>query len=288
MKMIMVVCLLLETILCLVMLLHLKRKQKVMDFLLAEQKRTGRKTVPWKEADEEQLRMIRKRMEYTALQSQINPHFLYNTLESIRSRALLDGNEEIAAMTEILSRFFRYCISNGERLIKIREEINHIRNYYYIQKYRFEERMEMDIIVEAEELNDLYIPKMSLQPLVENAMVHGLESIADNGRIVIRINSTKQKVVIIVEDNGAGMSLEKQERLNEKLQSQLMDASSQKGPGNGIALTNINARIRISLGNGYGIHYRSAKGRGTQAVLTLPRIDEFARVKYGDILQIEE
>jgi len=268
--------------------LLLNKQKQIMDFLVSEHKKEREQKVKWEQSDQDQLYMLRKRVEYTALQSQINPHFLYNTLESIRSRALLDDNTEIASMTEILSKFFRYCISNGERLIKIREEINHIRNYYYIQKYRFEERMNMDIEIESDELNDLYIPKMSLQPLVENAMIHGLEKIAGDGKIIMRVMNTKKKVLIMIEDNGAGMNPEQLERLNDRLQSQFVNASSQKGSHNGIALSNVNARIKLGFGPEYGIHYRSIEGRGTQAILTLPRIDEFARVKYSDILHIEE
>ncbi|MGF6990672.1 sensor histidine kinase YesM [Lachnospiraceae bacterium PM6-15] len=267
--------------------LIIKRQQGLIRYLLAEQKKQKKEVVRWEEGDEEQLRIIRRRMEYTALQSQINPHFLYNTLESIRSRALQDDNTEIASMTEILAKFFRYCIGNGERLIKIREEVNHIDNYYYIQKYRFEERMKMEVIVEDDELYELYVPKMSLQPLVENAMIHGLESEIREGRIIIRISRTQKKVVISVEDNGSGMSVDQLRRLNDKLKSPYVNANVQKGNRNGIALVNVNARLRLSFGKEYGIHYHSIEGAGTQAIMTIPQIDEFARVKYKDILHFE-
>jgi len=170
----------------------------------------------------------------------------------------------------------------------MREETNHIQNYYYIQKYRFEERINMEIRIESDELYELYIPKMSLQPIVENAMIHGLEKIASHGKIIIRINSTPKKVIIIVEDNGKGMTTEQLEKLNEKMQSAFVNANTQTTNRNGIALTNVNARIKISFGSGYGIHYRSMEERGTQAVLTIPRIDEFARVKYADLLHAED
>ncbi len=275
-------------LLILILAKELKRQQDIQNYLLAKQCGKNTRRIKWDAEENEKLKMIRKRMEYTTLQSQIDPHFLYNTLESIRSRALLDGNKEIASMTEILSKFFRYCISNGEKLIKIREEIDHIQDYYYIQKYRFEDKIDMEIKVEKEELLDGYIPKMTLQPLVENAMVHGLEQITGNGKITMILQQMGKKIVIYVEDNGAGMSVEQLNKLNDRMRQPLIDASLQKGGHSGIALTNVNARIRIVCGEEYGIHYRSAEGRGTQAVLMFPYVDEFERVKYKDFFEVEE
>ena len=275
-------------LLLLFLMLELKRQQDIQKFLLLKGDRKNTRKIEWDEEESEKLKMIRRRVEYTTLESQIDPHFLYNTLESIRSRALLDGNGEIASMTEILSKFFRYCISNGERLIKIREEVNHIQDYYYIQKYRFEDKIDMEIRVEEEELLDAYIPKMTLQPLVENAMVHGLEQITDNGKITMILQKMGKKIVIYVEDNGAGMTIEQLNKLNDKMRQSIMNASSQKGNHSGIALTNVNARIRIVCGEEYGIHYRSAEGRGTQATLVIPYIDEYERVKYKTLFEIGE
>lgn len=274
--------------LILILALEIKRQQNIQNYLLAKESRKNTRRIEWDEEESEKLKMIRRRVEYTTLQSQIDPHFLYNTLESIRSRALLDENEEIASMTEILSKFFRYCISNGEKLIKIREEINHIKDYYYIQKYRFEDKIDMEIKVEEEGLLDGYIPKMTLQPLVENAMIHGLEQITGNGKITMILQKMGKKIVIYVEDNGAGMSVEQLNKLNDKMRKPLIDANRQKGSHSGIALTNVNARIRIICGEEYGIHYRSAEGRGTQAALTIPYIDEFERVKYKEFFEVEE
>ncbi len=272
-------------ILSLVFLVQLKRQQEIFDFLVEKERRNNTRKITWDDEEAEQLRILRKRVEYTALQSQIDPHFLYNTLDSIRSRALVDGNGEIASMTEILSKFFRYCISNGESFIKIREEVNHIRNYYYIQKYRFEDKISMEVRVPEEELLDGYIPKMTLQPLVENAMIHGLEQVTGKGKITVILEKTDKKVIIYIEDNGAGMSVEQLNRLNEKLRQPLIDANREGGRHAGIALANVNARIRLTCGEEYGIHYRSAFGKGAQAVLTLPYIDEFERVKYMELFE---
>lgn len=266
-----------QSILGIIILADMIKRNHIMNFLIKEK---NRKTVKWDEEEQEKLKFVRRRVELSALQSQINPHFLYNTLDSIRSKALVDGQTEIASMTEILSKFFRYCISNDENLVKIREEINHIKDYYYIQKYRFEGRLQMDIQLEDEEIYELYIPKMTLQPLVENAMIHGLEKMARKGSVVIRIVQTSHKVSITISDNGAGMNMEQLTNLNDRMNSNLLNAGTKGRHHNGIALNNVNARIKISFGDEYGIHYRSMEGIGTDALVAIPRIDEFMRVKY--------
>lgn len=265
------------------LLAEIKKQQNIQKFLLMESKKKNSQKLAWDEEEQEKLRLIRKRVEYNALQNQIDPHFLYNTLDSIRSRALLDENTEIASMTEILSKFFRYCISNSESLVQIREELNHIRDYYYIQKYRFEDRFDMEIETESEEIYDYYIPKMTIQPLVENAMIHGLEKVSRKGHLLLRLNLTQKKVVITVSDNGAGMSLGQLQKLNQRMSAALY-SGSKKGRHNSIAVANVNARIKITFGEEYGIHYRSLENEGTDAIVTIPKIDDFMRNKYENEL----
>jgi two-component system sensor histidine kinase YesM len=261
------------------------KTNQLMDFLIRENKQRNKTRVEWDLEEDEKLKMIRRRVEVFALQSQINPHFLYNTLDSIRSKALLDHQKEIASMTEILSKFFRYCISSDESLVKVREEINHINDYYFIQKYRFEDRMNMEIRIEDQEIYELYIPKMTLQPLVENAMIHGLEKQARQGEIIVTVNQTENKMVITISDNGIGMSSDQLDKLNERMKKQLLDAGAKGKRHNGIALTNVNSRIKITFGEEYGIHYRSMEGGGTVAMISLPKIDEFKRVKYENLME---
>lgn len=265
----------------LLFLLH--RQKNIVRFLLENERRREHRNIIWNEEEEKKLEIIRKRVDLYTLQSQINPHFLYNTLDSIRSRALLDGQKEIAAMTEVLSKFFRYCISQEESLVQIREEMNHIKDYYYIQKYRFEDRFDMEIQVEREEIYDYYIPKMTLQPLVENAMIHGLEKVKRKGHLRIGIAATDSKIVITVSDNGIGMDVEQLDRLNQRM-NQMFLAGSKKSGHHSIAVTNVNARIKITFGENYGIWYRSMINEGTDAVITIPVIDDFQRIKYEDKL----
>lgn len=239
------------------------------------------KTVEWEE-DAHQLQLMQKRVELSILQNQINPHFLYNTLDGIRSKALIDGQKEIARMTEILSRFFRYCIGNQDNLVRVREELNHIEDYYYIQKFRFQERFDMEVELEDDEIYDLYIPRMTLQPIVENAMIHGLEESEEKGRIFVRLMRSLRDLVIVISDNGVGMSQEKLFWLNDRMSQPYLKTGSSQGSGNGIALSNVNTRLKLTFGEEYGIHYRSLEGEGTDAVVVLPAVDIFSRVRYEE------
>lgn len=266
-------------------LYQLYQQRKFLQLLIHEKKRKEMaESYKWEEEEQDKLDMIKKRVELHTLQSQINPHFLYNTLDSIRSRALLDQQIEIATMTEILSKFFRYCISRSESLVKIREEINHIKDYYFIQKYRFEDRFDMEIEVEDETVYDYYIPKMTLQPLIENAMIHGLEKVARKGEIKLRIFMTEQKVILIVSDNGVGMNTEQLKNMNDRMKQMYIEGSK-KGKHNSIAVSNVNARIRLIFGEDYGIHYHSLEDQGTDVIVRIPKIDDFSRNRYEDQLE---
>ena len=167
--------------------------------------------------DAQRMALLRRQVELSFLQHQINPHFLYNTLDSIRSRALMDRQREIAKMTEILARFFRYCISRDDSMVRVGEELDHIRDYFYIQKFRFEDRFDMEIDVERDELLELFLPRMTIQPLVENAMIHGLEKVEHKGLIRVSLMTAGDRLCITVSDNGFGMSREELLRLNERL-----------------------------------------------------------------------
>ncbi len=272
------------TLLQIFIVIHTRNQNKLMNFLINEEKKKNMHMPVWDEKEQGKLELLRKRVELSTLQNQINPHFLYNTLDSIRSQALIDGQNEIASMTEKLSKFFRYCIRNVEGMVKIQEEINHIQDFYYIQKYRFENRFEMIIKAENERIYDLYIPKLTLQPLIENSISHGLEKTSRKGLVTIKLSMTDTRVIIKVADNGIGMPPDQLERLNERMKRQQVEVSFSNGKHNGIALMNVNSRIKLTFGDEYGIHYRSMEGVGTDAVVTLPIIDEFQRVKYENTL----
>ena len=152
-----------------------------------------------------------KQAELTALQSQINPHFLYNTLESIRGQVLLDGNEETAKMIETLASFFRYSISRKGNFVTFRDELANIQNYMMIQRYRFNNRFSLEILIDDEDAKayDYNIPKLIIQPIVENAIYHGLENRLEGGKVVIEVIVTEKILIITISDNGKGINKDK-------------------------------------------------------------------------------
>ena len=211
--------------------------------------------------------------EITALQSQMNPHFLYNTLDSIRGQAMSLGAREIADMTEALSAFFRYSISQKGAIVTLKDEIRNVDAYMQIQSFRFESRIqlckEMDLQSDPQEL---YVPKMILQPVVENCIVHGLEGKEGPGLVTMRITQTERRLLIEISDDGIGMDNERLDRLNRSVRGEMPESPS-SGRSSGIALRNINRRIHLHFGEQYGLRVHSVLGAGTQIVLTLPLVD---------------
>lgn len=250
-------------------------------FLIQENKQWKSKTV-WRDEDIQQMERQRRQSDLSALQYQINPHFLYNTLDTIRGQALLDDKVDIAQMAEKLSRFFRYSISNRDTIVRVEEEIRHIEDYLYIQKKRFGDRIETEIRLESPEISEFYMLKLLLQPLVENAITHGLERMREKGRVCISFFRTDRKLIIHVEDNGIGIPKDKLFELNEKLKTSQVFVPQKPGRHNGIAVQNVNARIRMTFGEEYGMHYRSELGEGTTVVVSLPLVDDFSRIQYEE------
>ena len=217
-----------------------------------------------------QLKNAEARME--ALQRTINPHFLYNSLEVIRGIALREGNEDIASMTEAMSLLFRYSISRPDDFVSLREELENVRQYFTIQKYRYRDRLAMEIHVEDEEQTlQCKLLRLVIQPLVENAIAHGLERVTKGGRIDITVFRTDQKLVIRVSDNGVGIEPEQLQILQKRLAMGLdfVPQPGAKGKSH-IALVNINQRIKLYHGNAYGLSISSVLQHGTIAELTFP------------------
>ena len=238
---------------------------------------TIRKSIRSTREQDYQVSLMEKQASLSALQSQINPHFLYNTLDGIRSKALMEDQIEIAQMAEKLAVFFRYCISNKEKLVRVREELTHINDYYIIQKFRFGDRFDMVVDIEDESIIEYYMPKMTLQPIVENALHHGIEKSSKKGLVKIHILATDKDVIITVSDNGTGMDYRTLNELNQKIREGKIE---KRKKGNGIAMVNISQRIRLTFGDAYGLEYRSLKAVGTDAVIRLPIVNDFSRVNY--------
>ncbi len=219
--------------------------------------------------------ILKKQTEIDAMQSQINPHFLYNVFDSIRGQALTEGVDEIAEMTEALSVLFRYSVSTKNNLVTLGSELNNIRTYFKIQQYRFSNKFSMDILLKDNDqaLLDCQVPKLMLQPLIENAIYHGLEMRLDGGAINVRIGRIDEEIMIVVSDNGVGIEGEKLAAINRNLKAGkniLQKQLGSKKSGTGIALTNVNNRIRLQFGDDYGMYIRSMENEGTDVELRLP------------------
>jgi two-component system sensor histidine kinase YesM len=226
----------------------------------------------------------RKQAQYLALQNQINPHFLYNTLEGIRGETLNAGLDNVARMTEALARFFRYTISSSDNLVTVGTELANVRNYYIIQRYRFGEKLSLAVEYDEEQDPDIlsyYLPKLTLQPIVENAVYHGIEQKMGKGRLRIKIESTPKRLIITVSDNGIGMTAERLREIRDRMGNMTLDyIQPDEEPHGGIAMVNVNNRIRLLFGEEYGICINSTPGVGTDVEITLPLIRKDGKNTY--------
>lgn len=208
----------------------------------------------------EKLLMI-KETEYKALQAQINPHFLYNTLDSINWIAKINKQPKIYIMVEALGNMMRNIISKKAPLISIKEELQIVENYITIQKYRYQERLHFTLN-SLTDIEHYLIPKLSIQPIVENAIQHGVEESESGCSITVDIYTLdNEDLHIVVEDNGPGMN---QGTITSIFKGEI------KPKGTGIGLRNINDRIKLMFGSSYGIQMESEKGKGTRVIITLP------------------
>ena len=208
----------------------------------------------------------KRQAQYLALQNQINPHFLYNTLESIRGEAIIAGLDSVADMTEALARFFRYTITKVENLVSVEEELDNCETYFGIQKYRFGDRLQLHIdydIAEYEKIMNCRIPKLTLQPILENSIIHGVELKVGGGNLYIRFQCTKDRLLIRISDDGVGMDEMTLAKLNQKLGKSTKAIHDNEEKQGGIALVNVNNRIHLIFGDEYGMHVYSVPGEGT-------------------------
>ena len=230
----------------------------------------------------------KRQAQYLALQNQINPHFLYNTLESIRGEALIAGLDGVADMTEALAKFFRYTITKVENLVSVEEELDNCETYFGIQKYRFGDRLRLHIEYDPEEYEQIMncrIPKLTLQPILENSIIHGTELKLGAGNLYIRFACTQDRLIICVSDDGVGMDEETLAALNRKLgraNDSLGTSEEEKG---GIALVNVTNRIHLIFGDEYGMHVYSVPGRETDVEITIPLTESDREVKNRSVLK---
>ena len=220
------------------------------------------------------LDMSKRQAQYRALQNQINPHFLYNTLEGIRSEAIIAGLDNLGDMTEALAVFFRYTISKVENLVTVEEELDNCSIYFKIQQYRFGNRIRLKVQIDEEDKNDILhclIPKLTLQPILENSIIHGIELKVEEGLVTIEITRTKTRLLIKVMDDGVGMDRTTLDKLNAKLGSKEEEVKNYAHPEKGgVALVNVNNRVHLIFGEEYGMHVYSLENVGTSVELTIP------------------
>lgn len=202
--------------------------------------------------------------EMKSLQEQIKPHFLYNTLDTISWMARDYDAEDIVRLVDALTNMFRIGLSHGKDIITVKEEITHVSNYLYIQKIRYKDKLNYVIHVD-ESLYAIEVPKLILQPLVENAIYHGVKAKRGGGTITITGEPVGENLVFTVQDDGAGMPQEKVDELNRRM-SERSVLDEQKSFG----LFYIRERIQLCYGKGYGVHVESTLGEGTRVTITLP------------------
>lgn len=207
----------------------------------------------------------KRKQEFDTLQSQINPHFLYNTLDIIVWMIENEQKAEAVKVVTALARFFRISLSKGKSIIMVRDEIEHVRSYLMIQHMRFKNKFTytIDVAKDCEELASL---KLMLQPLVENAIYHGMEFMDGDGEIIIKIWRDADQLFFVVCDNGLGMNEEEVASLF----TDSMHSTSKKGSG--IGVKNVNERIKLYFGEQYGLKIRSVPDEGTEITIQLPAI----------------
>ena len=206
-----------------------------------------------------------RKTELRALQAQINPHFLYNTLDSISWMCEQGKNAEAVEMVNALARLFRISISRGHELIPIRSELMHAESYLEIQAYRYKNQFRWSINAD-ESCLDYLCNKITLQPIIENAIYHGLNGLVDDGEILVSVKEDGEDILFTVRDNGSGMTDEQIAAIMQKEQSDRA----------GIGIKNVNDRLKIYFGPAYGIRIESEPDEGTCVFIRMPKVREEA------------
>jgi two-component system, sensor histidine kinase YesM len=217
--------------------------------------------------NEQQLINRQQKMEFKMLASQINPHFLYNTLETIRMQALSSGNRDVATSIKLLGKSMHYVLENtGTSCTTLTKELDYVRTYLSIQQLRFGDRVNVTFQIQEDLDTDEYkILPLLLQPIVENAIIHGLDNINENGHITISITTQDSNLIITISDNGIGMDADSLDILNSSINNHNPNDSRS------IGLYNIRQRIHLFYGEEYNMEISSCLNQGTTVTLKLPR-----------------
>lgn len=198
-----------------------------------------------------------RQYELRALSGQINPHFLYNTLDTIVWMAEFNDSKKVVTLTKSLARYFRIALNRGNDLICLKDEIDHVRQYLFIQKERYADRLNYEIF-EEDRFDAFILPKLTLQPLVENAIYHGIKEVKRPGLITLRVSSEESFLVITIRDNGAGFDFNKEKKKEKTLRA------------GGVGLDNVDKRLRLHFGASYEMKIDSTINEYTEIRLYLP------------------
>ncbi|WP_407267757.1 sensor histidine kinase [Radiobacillus sp. PE A8.2] len=207
------------------------------------------------------LQITRKEAQIKALHSQINPHFLYNTLDSMSAIASLRGVPILSKMSKMLAGMFRYSISNGSQMVPLQEELDQVKRYIDIQKIQYDDKFDLTLSI-AEALNQYLIPKLSIQPIIENSIYHGLELVQSGGKILIQATVHENEVIITIKDNGVGIPKTELKSIQEALVTRTDEDH--------IGLKNVMERVQLIYGSDYGITIMSEEDKGTTVIFRLP------------------
>ena len=212
------------------------------------------------------MQLSTKQAEFLALQNQINPHFLYNTLESITWMVEAQENEGAVRMISELAKLLRVSLSRGKTIISIKDELQHSRSYMNIQLARYKERFKTEFRIEKE-IENYCIVKLVIQPILENAIYYGVGNMDEDedGRIIVSGEKKEEDILITIEDNGMGMPEEVLEKI-------LTDNSKVPKHGSGVGVINVHSRIRLMFGEKYGLSIESEPDEGTRVTIRIPAI----------------
>ena len=205
--------------------------------------------------------------ELRILQEQINPHFLYNTLDAIMWMTESGENEEAIMMLQELSNFFRTSLSKGQSVITIRTEMEHVKSYLNIQRYRYQDILDFELDF-ADEIMDYYVQKLTLQPIVENALYHGIKNKRGKGMIKVTGVSDGEDILLTVEDNGIGMKEDELAHLRGLISGEIKDDEQ-----HGFGMANVEQRLQMHYGRAYGMRVSSTYGEGTKVVVRIPKVE---------------
>jgi two-component system, sensor histidine kinase YesM len=216
-----------------------------------------------------------KQAELNALKSQIRPHYLYNTLEVIRMNAVYNDDDEVANMILSLSNQLKYVIDYGEDWVSLQEELDHLKDYFYIIRVRFENRIDLRLQVTEDVRMDYQLLKLSLQPLVENAIQHGIRPKGGKGSVLVSVERSEDKLAVTIYDDGAGIGESKLQELRELL-------AKPEAPSKNVGLKNVHDRIKTICGDEYGLTISSIERVGTSIRLTFPIMEKHLKLPAHD------